>query len=271
MRPATTCANCGLVRVWAAPTAPRGLYRAICPAPARPFELDQPPHIPPRPEREKVSAHPHRLAAQETPPLLDHASPQSEPAGTLERANVEVTEEMVALIAAQRNFQANAKALDAESTMSQTIINIRPVVASIRPANWRSASISKVATRPATAALDQTTPADWFDAMGQRYEGFNVAAIDELAEGLGLGPHLAKPGTMLSAGTKRKVWLAAAFAAGAAVTLLDEPFAALDMASINIVIERLTEAARDSTRTWVLADYEAPRGVPLAATIDLGS
>jgi flagellar hook protein FlgE len=46
-------------------------------------------------------------------------------AGTLERANVEVTEEMVALIAAQRNFQANAKALDAESTMSQTIINIR--------------------------------------------------------------------------------------------------------------------------------------------------
>ena len=43
-------------------------------------------------------------------------------AGTLERANVEVTEEMVALIAAQRNFQANAKALDAESNMSQAIM-----------------------------------------------------------------------------------------------------------------------------------------------------
>lgn len=43
-------------------------------------------------------------------------------AGTLERANVEVTEEMVALIAAQRNFQANAKALDAEANMSQAIM-----------------------------------------------------------------------------------------------------------------------------------------------------
>ena len=38
------------------------------------------------------------------------------------RKNVEVTEEMVALIAAQRNFQANAKALDAESKMSQAIM-----------------------------------------------------------------------------------------------------------------------------------------------------
>lgn len=45
-------------------------------------------------------------------------------AGTLERANVEVTEEMVALIAAQRNFQANAKALDAESNMSQAIMQV---------------------------------------------------------------------------------------------------------------------------------------------------
>ena len=33
----------------------------------------------------------------------------------------------------------------------------------------------------------------------------------------------------LSAGTRRKVWLAGAFASGAAVTLLDEPFAALDL------------------------------------------
>ena len=36
-------------------------------------------------------------------------------------------------------------------------------------------------------------------------------------------------------------------------------------------IERLAEAASLSTRIWVLADYEAPRGVRLAATIDLGS
>lgn len=61
------------------------------------------------------------------PPTISEASTGSFGeirAGTLERANVEVTEEMVALIAAQRNFQANAKALDAESNISQAIMQV---------------------------------------------------------------------------------------------------------------------------------------------------
>jgi flagellar hook protein FlgE len=45
--------------------------------------------------------------------------------GTLEGSNVDITEELVALIAAQRNFQANAKALDTQSQVTQTIFNIR--------------------------------------------------------------------------------------------------------------------------------------------------
>jgi flagellar hook protein FlgE len=45
--------------------------------------------------------------------------------GTIERSNVDITEELVNLIAAQRNFQANAKALDTASQISQTIFNIR--------------------------------------------------------------------------------------------------------------------------------------------------
>ena len=43
----------------------------------------------------------------------------------VERSNVDITEELVGLIAAQRNFQANAKALDTASQISQTIFNIR--------------------------------------------------------------------------------------------------------------------------------------------------
>jgi flagellar hook protein FlgE len=46
-------------------------------------------------------------------------------AGALERANVDLTEELVDLIVAQRNFQANAKAIETANTLSQTIINIR--------------------------------------------------------------------------------------------------------------------------------------------------
>ncbi|HIN68743.1 MAG TPA: flagellar hook-basal body complex protein, partial [Methylococcales bacterium] len=45
--------------------------------------------------------------------------------GALERANVDLTEELVNLITAQRNFQANAKAIETSSTLTQTIINIR--------------------------------------------------------------------------------------------------------------------------------------------------
>ncbi|MDZ7893695.1 MAG: flagellar hook-basal body complex protein [Sphingobium sp.] len=45
--------------------------------------------------------------------------------GTLEHANVDITEELVAMIAAQRNFSANAKAIEAANTMTQTINNLR--------------------------------------------------------------------------------------------------------------------------------------------------
>ncbi|WP_420140785.1 flagellar hook protein FlgE [Sphingomonas sp.] len=45
--------------------------------------------------------------------------------GALEQANVDITEELVALISAQRNFSANAKAIETGNTMTQTIINLR--------------------------------------------------------------------------------------------------------------------------------------------------
>ncbi len=45
--------------------------------------------------------------------------------GSLERSNVDLTEELVGLISAQRNFQANAKAIEAASTITQTIVNMR--------------------------------------------------------------------------------------------------------------------------------------------------
>ena len=45
--------------------------------------------------------------------------------GAIERSNVDIAEELVGLITAQRNFQANAKAIDTASQISQTIINLR--------------------------------------------------------------------------------------------------------------------------------------------------
>ena len=46
-------------------------------------------------------------------------------AGALERSNVDITQELVNLITSQRNFQANAKAIETTEQLSQTIIQIR--------------------------------------------------------------------------------------------------------------------------------------------------
>ena len=45
--------------------------------------------------------------------------------GSLERSNVDITEELVNLITSQRNYQAAAKAIETSTSMTQTIINIR--------------------------------------------------------------------------------------------------------------------------------------------------
>lgn len=52
------------------------------------------------------------------------ASVASISAGTLENSNVDLTEMLVNLITAQRNFQANAKTIETEDAVTQTIINI---------------------------------------------------------------------------------------------------------------------------------------------------
>lgn len=45
--------------------------------------------------------------------------------GALERSNVELAEEMIGLLTAQRNFQANARAIDTATQISQTVLNLR--------------------------------------------------------------------------------------------------------------------------------------------------
>jgi flagellar hook protein FlgE len=45
--------------------------------------------------------------------------------GALESSNVDLTEQLVKMITAQRNFQANAQVISTEDTVTQTIINIR--------------------------------------------------------------------------------------------------------------------------------------------------
>lgn len=122
---------------------------------------------------------------------------------------------------------------------------------------------------PRDAALDQQTARQIFAALPQKHPGFESAALQDHIEGLSLTPHLEKALYRLSTGSRRKVLLAAVLASGCAVTLLDQPFMALDRPSIDYLLGLLAEAARHPGRAWLVADYEAPMGVTLAGVIRL--
>lgn len=122
---------------------------------------------------------------------------------------------------------------------------------------------------PRSEALDQVSPLDYFKSLQTQWAQFDALLLAHLVEGLSLAPFMEKPLYMLSTGSKRKVWLAAAFASGAPVTLLDDPFAALDGRSIRFILELLEDASSHPSRAWVVAAYEAPRAIALASVIEL--
>ena len=123
---------------------------------------------------------------------------------------------------------------------------------------------------PRSGAFDQLTALGYFQWQRSSYADFDDAVLADMTDGLGLQAHLHKQLFMLSTGSKRKVFLAAAFASNARLTLLDEPFAALDKTSIGFILDWLQDASSHHDRAWVMADYVVPDDLPLALVIDLG-
>ena len=123
---------------------------------------------------------------------------------------------------------------------------------------------------PRTEAFDQMTVPDYFASVRQRFTSFDEARLESAVAGLSLTPQLEKKLFMLSTGSKRKVYLAGAFAAGARVNMLDDPFAGLDRSSINFVISNLNALAANPQQAWIVALYEAVEGLQLVAQFDLG-
>ena len=158
------------------------------------------------------------------------------------------------------------KLLAGDLRASSGRLSMGALVQADAPAAWRQRVFR---TDPRADADDHLTPRAFFAARTAPHPHFDALALDELVDGFALAPHLDKRLSMLSTGTRRKVWLAAALASGATLTLLDEPFAALDRASIVVLLDWLRQAAAHPTRAWVVADYRAPPHVPLAGVIDL--
>lgn len=127
--------------------------------------------------------------------------------------------------------------------------------------------------RPEADVHDATVARAWLAAQCAAHAAWRSPVAEALVEAFGLTEHLDKPMFMLSTGSRRKVGLVAAAASGAALTLLDQPYAALDGRSSRVLSELLRDAAEDATRAWVIADHALPpglAGVALAGVIDLG-
>jgi ABC-2 type transport system ATP-binding protein len=124
-------------------------------------------------------------------------------------------------------------------------------------------------SEPATDAFDQVTARACTASLSAGDDAFDTLAWQTLVEGFALVPHLDKPLYMLSTGSKRKVWLAAALASGRALTLLDEPTGGLDAASIRCLWHALARIADRTDRGVIVASAERIDRVPLTATIDL--
>jgi ABC-type multidrug transport system ATPase subunit len=115
------------------------------------------------------------------------------------------------------------------------------------------------------------SPRLYFAQMARHYPGFDDAVVTDMLDHLELAEHADKDMYMLSTGSKRKVSWVAALACGADLLLMDEPFAALDLASIRKLHQLLSNWHLTQRSAWVLADYQAPGTVPLSALIDLGN
>jgi ABC-type transport system involved in cytochrome c biogenesis ATPase subunit len=116
---------------------------------------------------------------------------------------------------------------------------------------------------------DDQTPQQVWGALRERSPRWNSELHQELVEALALLAHQSKKLYMLSTGSRRKVALAGLLACGATVTCLDQPFAALDMASIRVISEFLNDMAEHATRSWVVADYEADHQLAWRRVISL--
>ena len=110
---------------------------------------------------------------------------------------------------------------------------------------------------------------EFFAAMRASCPAFDPGALDHHVAGFALTPHVGKSLFQLSTGTRRKVGLAAMLAAGARLTLLDDPTAALDGPSVGHLMHTLAGFATHPSRAWIVTGYEPPPGVPGASVVRL--
>jgi len=153
---------------------------------------------------------------------------------------------------------------------------LRPLAGSLRAAGFDAVASPLDYRRevfwcgPGAIAFDHLRAPEYFAFLRSLYPRLDAAAVDTHVQRFGLAPFLRNRLSELSTGTQRKVWLAAALAAGTRVVLLDEPLNALDAASTRHLLAELAAAARSTQQAFVIASHEPPgEAAGLAVALDL--
>ena len=122
---------------------------------------------------------------------------------------------------------------------------------------------------PVSDQLDHLSGHAYLQHHSQQNANWQDHACTDLVDHLELTEHLTKPLLGLSAGMRRKLRLAAALASGAPLTLLDDPFAALDKRSGGQVMELLLDCSEATHRVFVAAMHEQPADLSTAPVVRL--
>ncbi|WP_084455398.1 ABC transporter ATP-binding protein [Comamonas composti] len=123
---------------------------------------------------------------------------------------------------------------------------------------------------PLSEKLRAMLASDWARDQSLRHPHWSAHGWAQHVQALDLQAHMAKPLLALSTGTLRKLFMAAAWASGATLVLMDEPLAALDRASVIQVQKALAEwrwshqqeRPEQPPRCIIVAHWDAMEGAP---------
>lgn len=120
--------------------------------------------------------------------------------------------------------------------------------------------------QPLSDSLGRMPASDWVALQRTIYPHWSQSDFEQHVQGFGLESHLHKPLLALSSGSQRKLWMAAGWASGAPLVLMDEPLAALDKPSEQYVQHALAAMAKDlkspaHPRCVIVAHWDAMQGV----------
>jgi ABC-type transport system involved in cytochrome c biogenesis ATPase subunit len=146
---------------------------------------------------------------------------------------------------------------------------LRRLCGELAPLPGESAAIDALWLDLSLPGHDEQTAQQVWDGLRARCVRWNAALHVDLVDALALTDHQEKKLFMLSTGSRRKVAIAALLASGATVTCLDQPYAALDQASIRVIRAFLGDMAAHTIRSWVVADYAADPDLPWRRVVAL--